>query len=233
MEDTSNFVPKVVEQEELRLLIKDQARVIQALQEGMATQSEEIAMITGAIQALQEDAAKTKAAHAEKIAMLTAAIQEDYNKARRLGLPQDNAGNIEAVNTTVQAFVADISTVNATVQKNAASINAVSSIVQALETKLEDAIEDLSTSISGANACCANTTAALIRSDVDGDGVSDLEDGCPNNVNLFSFGDSLNDTSQCETLSPSLSPTVGPSVSLAPTTICQGSISTDPSTGSK
>ena len=73
MEDTSNFVP-IAEQGELRLLIKDQDRVIQALQEGMANHAAARANQDQVIQALQEG----MATQAKEIAMLTAAIQENH-----------------------------------------------------------------------------------------------------------------------------------------------------------
>ena len=194
-----------------------------------------------------------KATHAEEMEKMKATIQENleaHNEERRLGVRQELddvievvdkiVANIEAVNATVQANVAAI-------EDNAGSIEAVNSTVQAFETQLEDAVAALNASISSANDCCvvntaaiANNTAALTRGDSDGDGVSDLDDGCPNDEGLTLFGaGGLSDTSQCETLSPSISaepsltPSLTPSVSLAPTTVCQGLITTDPITGSE
>jgi len=113
-----------------------------------------------------------------------------------------------------------------------------------LETQLEDAVAALNASISSANDCCvvntaaiANNTAALTRGDSDGDGVSDLDDGCPNDEGLTLFGASLIDTSQCGTLSPSISaepsltPSLTPSISTEPslTPSLTPSISAEPS----
>ena len=299
-----------------------QDQVIQALQDGMANQAKEIAMLTAAIQAnhevhqearrlgvrqeldvvikevatittnIDEVNATVQVAvaaiedNAASIEGVNSTVQENVASIETVNADVDavnttvqaNAASIEEVDSTVQENVASIETVNATVQDNAASIkgvnstvqanvaaiddnsvgiNAVSSDVQTLEAQLEKAVTTLNASISVANDCCTETTAALIRGDADGDGVSDLNDGCPNDKGSILFGPFLNDTSQCGTYSPSISsvpsetpsqapstsqvpsitPSLTPSVSLsptlAPTTVCQGSITTDPDTGSE
>jgi len=250
------YVPKAAEQVELRLL-----QVIQGMQAEMANQAGEMAKMKAAY---TNEMAKMKAAHAEEMENMKAKIQE----ARRLGLPQDNAGSIESINATVQTLEGQLDKISTNVgtvdiQALQAGLEAVNSTVQALETQLENAVAALNASFSDANDCCvantaaiANNTAALTRGDSDGDGVPDLDDGCPNDEGLTLFGAGLTDTSQCGTLSPSIStgpsltpsltpsisakpsltpsltpsvtPSTGPSVSLAPTT-CQQSIKTDSS----
>jgi len=222
------YDPKAAEQVELHLL-----QVIQSMQEDMAHQAGEMA--------------KMKAAYAEEMAKMKATIQanhEAHNEERRLGVRQE----LDDVIEIVDKFVANIEAVNATVQEAVADIQANNATVQALGTQLENAVEALNVSISVAIDCCVATTAALTRGDSDGDGVSDLDDGCPNDEGLTLFGSGLTDTSQCDrtpsltpsisaepSLTASLTPSIsaGPSVSLAPTTECQGSITTDPITGSE
>ena len=221
---------------------------------------EEVAMITTNIEAVNATTQENAAAigvNAGGIETVNATVQEYAaaieENAAAIGV---NAGSIETVNATVQENTAGIEAVNSTVQENAndvqenaAGIEAVNSTIQALEAQLKDAIVDLNTSVFTLNDCCTNTTAALIRVDSDGDGVSDLDDGCPNDAALTLFGAVISDISQCETqapsistepsLTPSLTPSLVPSLepsetpSLTPTTECQRLITTNTTTGSE
>ena len=74
----------------------------------MATYAGEMAKMKAAY---TNEMAKMKATHAEEMAKIKADIQE----ARRLGLPQDNAGSIESINATVQEAIADIQVIKPSV----------------------------------------------------------------------------------------------------------------------
>jgi len=213
---------------------------------------------TGGIQALQAGLTAAQACCATNAATIESVITTVQENAdgieavnstvqANVAAIEDNSGSIEEVNATVQDNVADIEAVNSTLQDavvaiedNADSIEAVNSTVQALGTQLEDAVAALNASIAVANDCCvvntaaiANNTAALTRVDSDGDGVSDLDDGCPNDEGLTLFGaGGLSDTSQCDrtpSVTPSISaePSVTPSISAEPSVT--PSISAEPS----
>jgi len=83
------YVPKVDEQVELHLLIKDQAQVIQAMQVDFADEMAKIKV------AYTNEIAEMKATYAEEMAKMKATIQanlEAHNEERRLQPGQGGQG---------------------------------------------------------------------------------------------------------------------------------------------
>ena len=113
-----------------------QDQVIQALQEGMATQAKEIAMLTAAIQEARNEGRRLGVRQEldvviEEVAMITTNIEAVNKTVQTFAAAiEDNANGIEAVNSTVQANVAAI-------DDNAGSIEAVNTTVQVAVAAIE------------------------------------------------------------------------------------------------
>jgi len=139
MDETSGTLPKTVDPSELHQLI-------QALQEDVA----------GMKATHAEEMAKMKATHAKEMAKMKATIQ----KARRLGLPQDNAGSIESINATVQTLEGQLDDIFT----NVGTVD-----IQALEGQLDEIsanvgtvdIQALQAGLTAAQACCATNAASI------------------------------------------------------------------------